>query len=67
MSALSDQRKRMRELARQGFEVSLTNGSHYRVVAPNGEVTHTASSPSDRRGHLNFMAWVKRQQRHHSS
>lgn len=63
MSANADQRKRMRDLEREGFEVTLSRNGHYRIVAPNGAVTYTPSTPSDRRGHLNLAAWVKRQRR----
>lgn len=63
MSASSDQRKRMRDLERSGFEVSMTRNGHYRIVAPNGEIHFTATTPSDHRGIKNLMAWVRRQER----
>jgi hypothetical protein len=54
----------LRDAERQGFRVDTGKGrtaNHFKVWAPDGSfVTTFASTPSDRRGYLNSLAYLKR-------
>lgn len=64
MSRKSDIRDILDEIQKRGFAVEQRKKTHHwKVTAPNGEITFTSSTPSDHRTIRNFRAWVKRQER----
>jgi hypothetical protein len=38
----------------QGWRVSRTNNGHYKLIAPNGKIVFTSSTPSDNRAIKNI-------------
>lgn len=53
-------RELMRDLSKQGFEVSVARSGHYRVQAPTGATCHVAVTPGSRRSVLNQITRLKR-------
>jgi hypothetical protein len=48
--SMTKELKSLLELAtQQGWRVEQRNTNHYKLVAPNGKVVFTSSTPSDRR------------------
>lgn len=43
-----------------GGEVSITNGTHIRVVLPNGKTVFTSFTASDWRSEKNFRAQIRK-------
>ena len=56
----NDTKKLVKELKRQGFEVTMTKGSHYEVRLNGRRVATLAGTPSDKRGWLNAIAALRR-------
>ena len=59
MSA-KDQRRLIRELERQGFDVRRGGNNHWQVRKDGRLVTTLPSTPSERRGWLNGIAQLRR-------
>ena len=49
MSLRKDMQSLLRECERQGAEVTHTNGGHWRVRSPHGQLVFVSDSPSDQR------------------
>jgi hypothetical protein len=49
MSMLKELRSLLELATQQGWTVEQRNTNHYKLVAPNGKVVFTSSTPSDRR------------------
>lgn len=61
MAASKDLNKIFKALDDQGFKVTLTKGSHYKIYGPDGRlVTVTGGTPSDGRSNKNFLAALRR-------
>jgi hypothetical protein len=56
-----ENKKLFHRLERHGFQITLTQGQHYKVTAPTGELYVAANSSSDYRAIRNFTAWCYRQ------
>ena len=58
---MSDYRKLLRELERQGFTWRKTGTNHYFVAGPDGKwITTLPSTPSEYRGFKNAIAILRR-------
>jgi len=49
MSTLKELRSLLELATQQGWKIERRNTNHYKLVAPNGKVVFTSSTPSDRR------------------
>ena len=54
-----DLRELIKQAEKQGFNVKLTSGGHYRWTAPNGVFFFSASSPSDARALKNITQYLR--------
>lgn len=63
MSRVSEVRKLVRQLRREGWAAEFRGSSHILLTHPSGQTLTLASSPSDRRWLANVRADVRRIER----
>ena len=59
MSTLKELKSLLELATQQGWQVERRNSNHYKLIAPNGKVVFTSSTPSDNRAILNIKRDLK--------